>query len=378
MRAIGIPRQRNELRVTGSRRPREGFTLIELLVVIAIIATLAALLLPAIQNSREAARRTQCLNNLKQVGLGMLEFHNTQNAFPVGTTSTLIGVAQVKTPLQGASFFYELLPWLDFKNVYDRLSVNGATGTINGTNPGVLDRVFVEPYFCPSSNLSRFTTIGDKQMMNPTYVGISGAAFRDCTISPQVEVIGEACGPPIWCQAAKLESHERNNCNALMSNGGMLLHNESVRISNVIDGTSYTIAIAEQSAADLAIVDYSGTVQLISSESRMRSSYGAGGWNGGSLPRTYAPGSKPDSDHHVFNITTVRYGINATGIANLDALIATGEGEGNKPITSAHTGIANVLFVDGHVRSLASNVNLNVLMMLCDRADRGIFRDGDF
>ncbi len=91
---------------------REGFTLIELLVVIAIIAMLIALLLPAIQQAREAARRMQCQNNLKQIGLAMHNYNATFSCFPRGNFNTQFWTAQAM-----------LLPYMDKANEYDKLNL---------------------------------------------------------------------------------------------------------------------------------------------------------------------------------------------------------------------------------------------------------------
>ena len=105
-------------------RRRSAFTLIELLVVIAIIAILIALLLPAVQQAREAARRTQCKNNLKQLGLALHNYHDVFNTLPYGVRNSAAG------DNWGSSFFLSLLPYVEQANAYSRVNMSSWPGWV--------------------------------------------------------------------------------------------------------------------------------------------------------------------------------------------------------------------------------------------------------
>lgn len=127
-------------RQNGFRSSRTGFTLVELLVVIAIIGVLVALLLPAVQMAREASRRTSCSNNLKQIGIALHLYHDTNNCFPAGSHSSI------------ASGFIAILPHLEQSTVYDQYDFRRYY--TDPINTAVINRR-IPMYLCPSMDTRR-------------------------------------------------------------------------------------------------------------------------------------------------------------------------------------------------------------------------------
>ncbi len=144
------------------RHPRRGFTLIELLVVIAIIAVLIALLLPAVQAAREAARRAQCINNLKQVGLGIHNYHQSLNTLPP---------ANLTNTWADFSSNVMLLPYMEQQPLYNAINF---TANIGPAAPGCPANTTVEystvsVFSCPSDGLDRLTSAPGHSNYGPNY-----------------------------------------------------------------------------------------------------------------------------------------------------------------------------------------------------------------
>ena len=147
------------------RTNRRGFTLIELLVVIAIIAILVALLLPAVQQAREAARRSTCKNQLKQIGVGLHNYHDVHDTLPPG------GMLNAGN---GLSWHVMILPFIDYTPLYE--SVNFSLRDNVAADQAALDAVLgtqkIPVYLCPSSN--KILQNGSTTLYTTHYYGVMG------------------------------------------------------------------------------------------------------------------------------------------------------------------------------------------------------------
>jgi prepilin-type N-terminal cleavage/methylation domain-containing protein/prepilin-type processing-associated H-X9-DG protein len=352
-------------------RRRQAFTLIELLVVIAIIAILIGLLLPAVQKVRQAAARLQCQNNLKQLGLGLHGFHDAYGRFPPGCARDQIPFGNSGTggSGHGSSWMGYLLPFVEQDNLYRQLTFAGGSGWNQTANGPVISDVILRVYRCPASPLPLYcedpmhapaTFNGGKarNVMAATYVGIAGADTpalpTETRVNGGAAVMGSATGG--------------NGGN--VSAGGILFPNSQVKMGQILDGTSNTFLVGEQSDF---IVTQDGSKRAWTASSRNGWLMGAGSVG---VPPNYIPGG----DNRAFNITTVRYQINqTTGYPDSPGdCYHTGVCEdtgGNIPLSSTHGAGANFLLTDGSVRFVSSSTPLATLGMLATRDDGLVIPD---
>ncbi len=211
-------------------RLRRGFTLIELLVVIAIIGVLIALLLPAVQSAREAARRAQCTNNLKQVGIALQSYHDQQGSFPIGVQYYGSWDTSCAFQASGHSLFTLILNQMEGNTVYNAINFNFAAGggAQYGVTPGRVNSTAlltrVNSYICPSEASEQIPYQIPAQSNNPyswsSYAGMAGT----------YDIIRWWYGCPNEIEPT-----------------GMFGKNFSYKISDNTDGTSNTIYVGETS-----------------------------------------------------------------------------------------------------------------------------------
>ena len=317
------------------KRPPRGFTLIELLVVIAIIAVLIALLLPAVQSAREAARRIQCTNNLKQMGLALHNYEGAIGSFPSGEISVLVNPNWTipagncnAFPAElgpGWSLFALAFPYLEQQVLANALNFNvGIADPSNQTVRSTQVAVYACPSDSPPAQVSMYTCGSP-----PTAGSVPTALLTDTAPSSYVGVLGggNSNNPDPLC-----------GCYEWQPFNGMFHRNSRVRVSSITDGTSNTVGVGER---DSRFVQSSWVGVLPGAEVIYNPAMGHG-------------------------CTNWRPAITAVVVHSRQYTV-------NSPSASPaafhtlHPGGGNFLFMDGSVRFIKNSVDLNTMRALCTR-----------
>ena len=209
------------------RLSRRGFTLIELLVVIAIVALLIGLLLPAVQQAREAARRAQCQSNLKQIGLALHNYHETNQCFPPGW----IGVTGNQPDVNGINgwgWASKLLHRIEQPTLYH--AINFKLSVTNAAAHAAIIKQTLPVFRCPSDSspdtwvLKSPAGVALATLATANYIGNFGTDGLDACLP---------LSPGVTCQG-----------------DGVLMHNLTIRLSDIRDGTSSTLMIGERKSRE--------------------------------------------------------------------------------------------------------------------------------
>jgi prepilin-type N-terminal cleavage/methylation domain-containing protein/prepilin-type processing-associated H-X9-DG protein len=326
------------------RRP-SAFTLIELLVVIAIIAVLIALLLPAVQMAREAARRTECRNHLKQLGLAMHNYHGSHNVLPFGRLECQNGI-------EGAHNAFSLfMPYLDRRELYNSINFSmplhgsscGGFGSLM-PNSGVVNSTArltrVGTFLCPSDSNMPTTLQFGRLFPGNNYRLNAGVGTRDRPEgnSNLATLNGQNPGRP---------------CSFGPDVGGLFFLWSSVRFSEILDGQSNTAAASEDLKGD-SVQDGRGTDWMELSDTFLFSeadcAAGAGAFRADAGRRWWADESFLDLFYHHWRTPN-------------DTRPNCVNSNANRAIMSPksyHPGGVNLLLADGAVRFVSNSVDQRV------------------
>jgi prepilin-type N-terminal cleavage/methylation domain-containing protein/prepilin-type processing-associated H-X9-DG protein len=360
---------------------RRGFTLIELLVVIAIIGVLVALLLPAVQSAREAARRMQCSNNLKQMGLALHNYESSNNCFPPSGESTNYSLTSATSNgatqfVDGVGVFPRLLQHIEGGTIFNAINFSLDYNVTTGDNYTAYGTV-ISSYVCPSSvrqgQGNKDTVAGDPNAM-PWEVGGYGVQDYGPTCYTDIDPNGNTGGP-----GSNAITPYRNK----LSRRDGLLKQGFTRLGECTDGLSNTIAIAEDAGRDARFLSpydetyYNGFVPR--PPQAAGTAYVVG-------PRRYWRWAEPDSSFGVSGIINNKYRpmcadtpYPSIGATDGNGIALKGNNAGaNDEIFSYHPGGANVLMGDGSVKYLKESTNALVLRKLVTLSGNEVISGSDY
>jgi prepilin-type N-terminal cleavage/methylation domain-containing protein len=295
-------------------RTRAAFTLIELLVVIAVIGVLVALLLPAVQQSREAARRSECSNHLKQISLAIHNFEDAQQALP----SSRLGP-------QHATWFVQILPYIEQGNLYNSWNI--------------ANTYYLQPTTARTTQVGAFSCPSRRSSMLSTQFEVSSTGLPDTRQYPGI--LGDYAANGGQFAGAIVDNPL---CNGVMCQAESQLTGDQVvetksqtRLRDILDGTSHTFLVGEKHVP--------------------RSKYGQSGpsWGDGAIYN----GDFPRNYNRIAGLPKFNLG---QGPNDLD-------GPWHCKFGSDHPGICQFAFTDGHVAALKNSTDMTILNRLAVRND---------
>lgn len=336
--------------------PRVGFTLVELLVVIAIIGVLVALLLPAVQAAREAARRSTCTNNSKQIGLAIHNFHDAKRRLPSG------GRPPESSTIRCGVFVY-LLPYLDRKDLWD---LYDTSVTWSHPNNLPISNKRITAYECPSSPKHNGLLDHNPDGVGPgtPWAGIvaNGDYAASLGVDPALVAVAAAQGVTV---VGSRSTTSNPTAVPPSSTNGFLPKNSKLTFGDITDGLSNTIAIFESGGRPLV---YRRGVPVGEDPSTHR--VNGGGWvrpasdilfAGSNAQGTSVPGIFVNRTNGL-DVGPETYG--TSGYPSVGT-------EGSSQPYSFHGGGLNVVFGDGSVKFIDETINIGVISALVTRNAAG-------
>lgn len=319
-------------------RRGSGFTLVELLVVIAIIGVLVALLLPAVQAAREAARRTQCTNNLKQIGLGFHNCADINGHLPTGGWGWgWVGDADLGTGKgQTGSWPFNILPYIEQKTIYDMSG--GAPGQPKQNALTQMVQIPVKTYVCPSRRKAQVWPITSTSHKNFPQV-TSGAKCDYAANSGDQQWNEYSEGPPGLDPNNPLRPEQvpSGKDQGPRTYTGISFACSTIRLAEITDGTTQTLMVGEKFLHPRKWID--GTD--LSDNENMYTGF--------------------DNDHYRSTHPTTYFPPKADS-PNLGNLQVYG---------SAHPSVFNVVLCDGSIRGISYNIDKQTFQFLGNRYDGG-------